>query len=153
MYKHIINESSYIGRESIQYCIKHTALSCCIIFQIFLINFSTWLHCQRLIDKCWYIKAKTNNQCGTFCWLLEHWLLVDISMSLWQQSQVLKFTKIILKYLKDDATTYVFWTGNIALDTLSLYIHYELLVLYMTSDVIDGIWQKAIYWHSFIIHE
>ena len=53
-------------------------------------------------------------------------LCFDISMPLtnlwWRLSQVLKFTKIMLKYPEDDAITLcsVFSTLNTALDTLPL---------------------------------
>ena len=47
------------------------------------------------------------------------------------QSQVLRFTKIIPEYPKDDAITLrsVFSTGNTVLDTLPLFLYYELLMV------------------------
>ena len=56
------------------------------------------------------------------------------------QSQVLRFTKIILKYPKDDAITLriVFSTGNTALDTLPLFLYYELLMVLAICYLVCG---------------
>ena len=59
-----------------------------------------------------------------------------LSKSLLWQSQVLKFTEIILKYLEDDATTWrsVFWTANRSIGYSPLYIYYELLTVLLPFD-------------------
>ena len=61
------------------------------------------------------------------------------------QSQVLRFTKIILKYPKDDAITLrsVFSTGNIVLDTLPLFLYYELLMV-LAIIMLSCVWVIAI---------